>query len=750
VSGEPLRIGAYDAAAWAGLVFSDRPGRGFGLRLAIERDGGRAEGADFEWLVHEVGPNAPDGAYARMAFDTGLPVGRGAETPILARRQRHADLVFEWTRRGASVAARIRAGFVGALEVETYLPWDFDGLFSTDGAALLGRSGDRGAGFALQAVARDAALRALKAGAPRAALRFEVGPDSVVYLVAALAAAREEAHAAAREGLEPAAIDAALAAAADSYEAKRAAVDGHWEGLAAAITNNLHWMVLLQPEKAGRYVPAGRRWIFPAPEGRDHWTIFEWDGFFAALQLAVESPELAKEALGAVLATQYENGNVPNWRSRFSGTKDRSQPPVGSFTALKLFHLTGDLSILETAFPFLERWSAWWRAPRGKAPRRDGNASGLFEWGSDPELATEGPARPGEPDETAHARAAWESGQDDLPCWEQARLVPETGTFDLESVDLNALLVLDDECLGAIAAALGLPERASFYAARAESHRRLVNERLWCEEEGLYLDRRWNGRFLHRPAASHFYPLLAGIPGPERAARLVKALRDPARFWGEWVLPTVGRDDPAFADQQLWRGSIWPPTNYLVAHGLRRYGCDELAGELASKSVALFLRNWRRYQVCRENFDSRTGEGSAQRHQGWGPLLCLLGLEEFVDVSLWDGLRLGSLAPPPESTVRRLRRGGHEWEVTLDPRALYVTMDARPLLRTSGPVVLRNVEAGPGLLAARTHAPQPVTITMAGEGLWAFEVDGAAVGGARAAVDLPPGRHALRAKATGS
>jgi hypothetical protein len=64
-----------------------------------------------------------------------------------------------------------------------------------------------------------------------------------------------------------------------------------------------------------------------------------------------------------------------------------------------------------------------------------------------------------------------------------------------------------------------------------------------------------------------------------------------------------------------------------IVQGLRRYDLNEIAGELASKSAALFLGNWHCYQLCRENFDSRTGEGAAQRHQSWGPLLAPLGLE---------------------------------------------------------------------------------------------------------------------------
>ena len=51
-----------------------------------------------------------------------------------------------------------------------------------------------------------------------------------------------------------------------------------------------------------------------------------------------------------------------------------------------------------------------------------------------------------------------------------------------------------------------------------------------------------------------------------------------------------------------------------------RYGFDQAAGELAQRSVALFLKSWRDYQLCRENYDSRTGEGGGQRPSAPGCL----------------------------------------------------------------------------------------------------------------------------------
>ena len=48
-----------------------------------------------------------------------------------------------------------------------------------------------------------------------------------------------------------------------------------------------------------------------------------------------------------------------------------------------------------------------------------------------------------------------------------------------------------------------------------------------------------------------------------------KHLLNPDEFWGEWVIPAIARDDPAFQDQNYWRGRIWGPMNYLVYLGLR-------------------------------------------------------------------------------------------------------------------------------------------------------------------------------------
>jgi hypothetical protein len=226
-----------------------------------------------------------------------------------------------------------------------------------------------------------------------------------------------------------------------------------------------------------------------------------------------------------VLETQYPNGNIPNWRSRSSGTPDRSQPPVGAYVVLKLFGKLGDMDLLTMAFPYLTKWHAFWKAPQPDGrPRRDGNADGLLEWGSDTDLVA-GRVPSWEEKATGKQRAMWESGQDDLPNWEEAAFDESRGTLTMNCLDLNCLYALDAYCLAQIANILNRPADYAAYLQEYEDMRQLINDQLWSERAGFYFDRYWDGRFSSRKAASNFYPLLARIPDARRASLLVSRRR---------------------------------------------------------------------------------------------------------------------------------------------------------------------------------------------------------------------------------
>jgi neutral trehalase len=744
-----VHIGALHAQSWSGLVLSPGPGEGFAFRFAAELpDGSRADGMDLFWLVHRVGPHAPDGRYARVSFDLGLPLGLERDTPLVRKSDRSPSLTVEWSRLGENaVVGRVTTDYVGVLELVPFFPWDWNGTWvrpetsAPEGAPtlLLGTTKSGTAHLAILPVPGT------EGGNPTAAQRFSTTPGGRVEFAAALGATPRQAEADARAALQGGTATP-LALALEDYESTRVQVDGAWDGLAASISNNLHWMVLLKPETGDLYVPAGRRWIFPAPDGSpDHWTVFGWDSYFNALELALESPDLAAAAIRAGLATQYPTGCIPNWRGRFGGTPDRSQPPVGAFALAKIHARYGNLALVEESLPALERWNAFWQAEKSGHPRRDGNADGLFEWGSDAANISATPP-PWEVDASGWQRAAWESGQDDLPNWEEARWVEEAETFDLSCVDLNSYLAMDSEALAYLARAIGNEPAAQRFENAWQRLRDRMNRVLWHEGRGLYLDRRWDGTWSPRVAASNFLPLAAGVPTPEQARRMMETLTDPAWFWGDFVLPTISRNDPLFPEQQYWRGTIWPPMNYLVYQGFKRYAFDDTAGELARRSVALFLRSWEDYQLCRENYDSRTGEGGGQRYQSWGPLFALIGVEEFLDVTPWAGLTVGSLAPPGETTLRRIRARGRSWTVAMGPAGLRLDVDGRTLLSTDAPVVLRRLEVGEGEISLETRSNRPIILRlMHPTPLGTLSVDGRDRTPGAGGIALTPGIHTVRA-----
>ena len=679
-----MHVGALEARRWAGLVFAAGPDDGVGLRLAfVTPDGARRELDDWYRMVSRVGPHAADGSYARMEFDPRVdPSAQAAPAPVAEPSARTATasagdpcreappaastLVLEWSRREDAVALRVTVKAPGRLEVVGDAPWGWEGRWEAGSGVAgkadaaedrtgktAGRAGTPPAQGAAAAGGKPPAWRArlngveivavFAAGTERCrapdADRGEVarglevadGETGRVGMVAVWGGANPAARAARLVGEVDRWVDRARAA----WRRRRPRAADH-PGLVESIADNLMWMVLLQPETGRLYTPAGRRWIFPrspVPGGAasrepDDWTIFGWDTFFNALLLANVSADLAWSTLLAGTGSRYPNGNVPNWRSRRGGTPDRSQPPVGSFAALRLHGNHPDLEYLSTAYAGLLAWSDWWVADKGGRPRREGLTPGLLAWGSDTDLVP-GPGQvpPWEEGASGHQRASWESGQDDLPLWEEAEWDPERQVLAMSAVDLCSYRALDLECLAGIARILG--DEATASRLEADRHRiaATMNRVLWSERSGLYLDELPTG-LSTRVAASNFLPLIAGIPSRRRARRMIETLSDPARFGGEWMLPTISRDDPAFADQQYWRGSIWPPMNYLVLQGLRRYGFADLAAELAWKGAAMFLRDRDRTGMCRENFDSRTGEGCGQRFQSWTPLLALGALEE--------------------------------------------------------------------------------------------------------------------------
>lgn len=685
-------IGALDADNLAGLVFVPNPESAFAFRIKSVKLDETAEGIDDLFLISEVGPHSPDGQYSRFKLDLGLPFGKEDSTPILKKpSKKQATLEMEWSRKSEkTVIGKIYVPEGIDIHLTHYFPWNSSGKYQAlSNGHIRGESTSSERYYYLfwtsteEVIPEDSADGSLT-------LRFPENKKNHIYFVASIGQDLRILQNQIYRYKNEAIIDGFLEEERDRYQRKRVKIEGLYEGVEEAITNNIYWMSLYQPGKHRFYTPAGRRWIYPTEEGREPWTIFGWNSFSNALLLSVESVKHAKDVIESVLETQYPNGNIPNWRGEEGGTPDRSHPPIGSFVVWKCFQRDGDMAFLEYAYPYLTKWHSFWktRKPNGQA-KRDGNGDGLLEWGSDTDLiASWVPFW--EKDSSGESRASWESGQEDLPNWDRAVFNEATGTFTMNCVDLNSLYALDAWCLAQIARILKNENDFNLYTREYDQMKNLINTRLWNETDGFYYDRYWDGTFSKKKAASNFFPLIAKIPDENRALLLTKRLLNEMEFWGEYIVPSISRDDTEYSDQDNWRGKIWSPLNYLIYQGLKAYAFDAVAAEYAKKSAELFMRSWENFQLCPENFDSRMGEAGAQRFQSWGPLFALIALEEYMDFTPWDGFRFGMIQPERGGKLSRLFIQGRHYDIEVSSKKVRLKEEGRVILEANKAAVFRR------------------------------------------------------------
>lgn len=400
--------------------------------------------------------------------------------------------------------------------------------------------------------------------------------------------------------------------------ANRAALKpwGDQSAVVDAIQTVLAWDTIYDPEHDRVITPVSRLWNI-------HWggyVLFDWDTFFAAEMAGINNRDLAYANAIEILNEATDHGFVPNFgRSLGWKSEDRSEPPVGSLVVEHLYQRYHDRWFLAAAFPALLRWNRWWDQHR--------NCQGYLCWGSDPS------DKPWEKaDRSVHTLqgARFESGLDNSPMYDDVGFDPKTDQMQLADVGLMSLYVADCDSLARIAAQLGKTAEAAELRQRAERYRSKLKT-LWDPATGIFRNRDLRtGAFSPRLSPTNFYPLLARAATEQQAERMVREhLENPQEFGGTWVIPSAPRNDPAFKDQNYWRGRIWGPMNFLVYLGLRNYNLPRAQADLARKSEALFFKEWHEHGHVHENYNAITGSGddvkNSDRFYHWGALLGLIG-----------------------------------------------------------------------------------------------------------------------------
>jgi len=344
---------------------------------------------------------------------------------------------------------------------------------------------------------------------------------------------------------------------------------------------------------------------------------FYWDTYFTNLGLLRHGlHEAARGNIENMFWLITRQGYMPN----HVGVDNRSQPPFLCRMVRDYLAGTGDESFYPEAAEAL-RWEYFFWMNARCSP------TGLNRHGHQGDRATcqkfyDGPLvrRLGLPSDVSasekariggHYLAEAETGWDFNPRFEGRCL-------DFNEVLMNSLLYEYETFLAQAEIRLewGL---GSVWKEAADRRKARIDEFLWNEERGLFLDYDFvNQR--HSPVASisTFAPLFVGLASEEQARRVRDNL---PLFEQEWGITVT--EECAGCEQYQWAyPNMWPPLTYVALKGLQRYGFDADAKRLAEKYVKVNTRLFDETGQLWEKFNAVNGEVAGGEYEaaamlGW-------------------------------------------------------------------------------------------------------------------------------------
>lgn len=199
-----------------------------------------------------------------------------------------------------------------------------------------------------------------------------------------------------------------------------------------------------------------------------------------------------------------------------------------------------------------------------------------------------------------------------VACGYDDATIAETSPFLVQDVLFNSMLVKSNFGLIELGKYLNLDvtEIENWNKKSIQA----INDKFWDETSGFYyaFDLRSNKRIPIK-VSSGFMPLFAGVASSEQAASLVKHLTQSFMKNDAWfACASCAFDEPSFNPLKYWRGPVWINVNWMIYHGLKKYGFPDMASRIKKDSMELVERHG-----CFEYFDPRP-VGEAQEKRGIG------------------------------------------------------------------------------------------------------------------------------------
>nr|WP_255702521.1 trehalase family glycosidase [Salinimicrobium sediminilitoris] len=201
-------------------------------------------------------------------------------------------------------------------------------------------------------------------------------------------------------------------------------------------------------------------------------------------------------------------------------------------------------------------------------------------------------------------------------------------SLDQESVDLNAYLYAEKLYLAKIAAVLELDNKIGEYENLAAALKTKIQNQFFDTKTGWFYDTSLDGNeFIKVRGSEGWIALFTEVASQEQAAHMKETMMDPQHFNLKVPLQTLDATHPAFEpDGGYWRGPNWLDQAYFGLMGLRNYGYETEANELAYKLLHQAEGVLKSGKSIRENYNPVTGEGLEAQNFSWSAahLLMLL------------------------------------------------------------------------------------------------------------------------------
>lgn len=158
--------------------------------------------------------------------------------------------------------------------------------------------------------------------------------------------------------------------------------------------------------------------------------------------------------------------------------------------------------------------------------------------------------------------------------------------FAIEDLSFNCILMRANKHLRDISSAIKqkLPEDLEERMQKTEH----ALEGMWDPYSGQYYSRNFvTHKLIKVPSIATLLPLYSGTISKDRAALLVKLLKDKHLFGAPYPVPSVPLNSEWFKSHGYWQGPTWINTNWMIVEGLLSYGFTEEAAAITKTCLNL-------------------------------------------------------------------------------------------------------------------------------------------------------------------